>query len=320
MAIAYQKVLLTGSSGYVGGRFLERLSSRASFSVTTIGRSSLDNIHWDEVMVEDLMGMDVVYHLSGSTDLWGLRNDPNVHRDANVTLTYRLFSIFLASDAKLFVYMSTAKVMGEGRTEQYKIDEMPNPESVYAQSKWDAEQCIQELWSDFKNAQPLSNKQFVIIRPTMIYGGQRKGTLWSLWRWIDKGMPVIYAWTDVRRSMVHVESVLDNLEAIPSCDKLSACYFLADNPTLSLGEIFETMAAKKNSPLKRLRFFGFLRKPLLFLDQAFFDGKLAWQLNKLENDFIVDEKGVFLLKDTEAVKSSLLRLRECVMEFEEKSK
>lgn len=320
MAMTDMKILLTGGSGYVGGRFLERLSSRASVSVTTVGRTTLDNILWNELMVEDLKGIDVVYHLAGSTDLWGLRNDPTVHRDANVTRTHRLFSLFLASDAKLFVYMSTAKVMGEGRTESYKIDEMPNPESVYAQSKWDAEQCILRLWADFKNAQPLSNKQFVILRPTMIYGGQRKGTLWSLWRWIDNGLPVLDAWTNVRRSMVHVESVLDILEAIPSTQNLLPCYFFADSPTLTLGEIFETMTARKNSQLKRMRFFGLLRKPFLKLDQLFLDGKLARQLNRLEKDFIVDEKGVFVLKETEGVKSSLVRLTDCVMEFEEKSK
>lgn len=275
MAIAYQKVLLTGGSGYVGDCLLERLSARASVFVTTVGRNTLDNILWNELMVEDLKGIDVVYHLAGSTDLWRLRNDPNVHRDANVMLTHRLFSLFLASDAKLFVYMSTAKVMGEGRAEPYKIDEMPNPESVYAQSKWDGEQCIQRLWSDFKNTQPLSNKQFVILRPTMIYGGQRKGTLGSLWRWIDKGFPVLDAWTNVRRSMVHVESVLDILDAIPSTQDLLPCYFLVDSPTLTLGDIFETMSAKGNSPLKRLRFFICLRKPLLFLDRRF------WMVNWL---------------------------------------
>lgn len=320
MAIAYQKVLLTGGSGYVGRKFLERLPHRTDMIVDRLGRSVHDDIQWHLVGKDDLVDVEVVYHLAGSTDLFSLRDDAEAHRRANVQLTETLFKLFLESDAKLFVYMSTAKVMGESRSEPYQLDEMPNPESVYAKSKLDAEQCILRLWADFKNAQPLSNKQFVILRPTMIYGGQRKGTLWSLLRWINKGLPVLDAWMSVRRSMVHVESVLDILEAIPSTQNLLPCYFLADSPTLTLGEIFETMTARKNAQLKRLRFLGFLRKPLLFLDQAFFDGKLAWQLNKLEKDFIVDEKGVFQLKDSEAVKFSLVRLAECIGEFEEKSK
>ncbi len=312
-------ILLSGGSGYVGGRFLERLSERSSIRVNTVGRSTSDDIHWDELVLDDLNGIDVVYHLAGSTDLWSVRSDTSYHYSANVYTTQRLYSLFLESDAKMFVYMSTAKVMGEGRLHPYKMDEIPCPETVYAESKWEAEMIIQRMWSDFRSSQPQSAKSTVILRPTMIFGGQRMGTLWSLWRWIDRGLPLLDSWLVVRRSMVHVDSVLDVLEEIPSKSDLLACYFLTDNPTLTLGEICETMAVGSKTRIKKWRLAGVLWWGLLKLDKVFLDGKIAWHLGKLEKNFIVEPEGLFLLRDQSSVGLSRKRLTECIEDFKERS-
>ena len=145
------------------------------------------------------------------------------------------------------------------------------------------------------------------------------GTLWSLWRWIDRGLPLLDSWLVVRRSMVHVDSVLDVLEEIPSTPDLFACYFLADNPTLMLGEICETMAAGSKTRIKKLRLAGVLRWGLIKLDKVFLDGKIAWHLGKLEKNFIVDSEGSFLFGDQSCVELSRKRLADCIEDFKERS-
>lgn len=315
MAMREQKILLSGGTGYVGSKFINRLAHRTDVVVHRLGRSPGDEVQWHDLIHLDLPGLDTVYHLAGSTDLFSIKDDAVIHRQANVTLTEAIFAYFLRSDATTFVYMSTAKVMGEGRSEGYRVSEMPLPLSVYAKSKYEAECRLQQMWLDYRATHPSTHKRWVVLRPTMIYGADTKRGLWLLWRWVNWGMPVLRSWRGVYRSMVSIESVLDVLEAIPMSRSLFPCYFLADLPTLSLGEILNRMSLSCKKPLKFWTLSDGARKWILVVDRLLFRGKIAWQLKKLEEDFVVEGEGVWGVKGSDNVRLSVKRLDDTVLGY-----
>lgn len=300
--------LISGASGRVGRHFVDRLQDREDVFVRALGRREPCDILWDKLCVEDFQNIDVVYHFAGTTDLWSLRNDETTHFVVNVELSERIFALFLESDATLFVYMSTAKVMGEGRAEAYRIGEMPQPVTGYAKSKWMAEQRLMKLWLQYKERYPDTKKRWVVLRPTMIYSAGGDGSLFKLQRWIEWGGPVLENWLSTKRSMVSMESVLDVLEEIPSAPLLLPCYFLADLPTMDLGEIISLMSGSGNKRIRTMSLKPWQRRFLLFVDKWLLGGRLSWQLHRMETNFVVEGEGIWGVKGSEELKLSERRL------------
>ncbi len=315
MAMKLKRILLTGGSGHVGRRFLSELALRQDVFVDRLGRTESDDIHWNELDADTMKDIEVVYHLAGSTDQWSLRNNDEAHHEANVVLSERLFEAFLESDAKLFVYMSTAKVMGEGCVEGYSVVEMPMPISPYAKSKWEAEKRLNALWHDYKEIHPDTDKRWVVLRPTMIYGVEMENSLTVMWNWIGKGKPVLSSWRNVNRSMVSLESVMEVLLSLPSASGLLPCYFLADLPVLTLGEVMQCMADHQGVRLRYCHLSPWMRRLMLLMDEWFLFGKIAWQLGRLENDFVVRGAGIWGIQGTKEIRMSAKRLDDTLLQF-----
>lgn len=300
--------LISGASGRVGRHFVDRLQDREDVFVRALGRKKSCIVQWNKLCVEDFEDIDVVYHLAGTTDLWSMRNDETTHFTVNVELSERIFELFLESEATLFVYMSTAKVMGEGRAEAYRIGEMPEPETGYAKSKWIAEQRLMKLWLQYKERNPDTMKRWVVLRPAMIYSAVGEGSLFKLQRWIERGGPVLGSWLSTKRSMVSMESVLDVLEAVPAARLLLPCYFLADLPTLNLGEIIGFMTGSGNKQIRTMSLKPRQWRFVLFADKWLLGGRLFWQLQRMETNFVVEGEGIWGVKGSKELKLSERRL------------
>lgn len=302
--------LISGSTGHVGSHFLNRIQGRQDLFVRTVGRTLASDILWENLSLADFRQIDVVYHLAGTTDLWSIRNDKTTHNFGNVKITEKIFSLFLDSDATLFVYMSTAKVMGEGRSDSYRINEIPRPETVYSMSKWEAEQRLSVIWMEFFKLNPDTAKRFVILRPTMIYGADIRGSLYLLLRWVKIGMPILSNWLTTSRSMLNIQNVSDVLESIPSQSLLLPIYFLADLPNRRLSEIINLISVKHNQSVRIISLKIWHRKLLFLVDKWILNGRLSWQMRRLESNFLVDDKGVWGYGRSERMRLSEKRLRE----------
>jgi nucleoside-diphosphate-sugar epimerase len=170
-----QKVLVTGSQGYVGTELMKRLLDlRIEATGIDIGyfqNSKIDDSPertFEKIDIRnydslDLRKFDCIIHLAA------LSNDPLGEINADLTyLINRDCAIKLAKKAKShgvgrFIFASTQSIYGVSNAEtELSEDAQKNPITAYAKSKWHAEQEILGLSSnDFTT---------VAVRPSTIFG------------------------------------------------------------------------------------------------------------------------------------------------------
>ncbi|MEI7731528.1 MAG: NAD-dependent epimerase/dehydratase family protein [Verrucomicrobiota bacterium] len=165
-------VLVTGGTGFVGGRLVERLVLEEKARVRVLVRNWTRAV-WvsrvDAELVEgDLTdlpsvreaakGVDYVFHCSSSG------NSPESYRRTNVDGTRNLLDALASQSLSRLVFLSSIAVHGpnpaDGMNEQSPMAPGAN---AYSQSKIEAELLLLQRWRDQKT--PIT-----ILRPTFIWG------------------------------------------------------------------------------------------------------------------------------------------------------
>ncbi len=209
-------VLISGASGFLGSRLVERLAAN-NCDIVAISRrpapevvQSNPRIRWlvrdlakEDLDPGELPRIDAVVHLAGAT--LGAGKDESVFLHANEQTTVRLCKA-LADSTKRFVYASSQVVYGDARhlavTEDFPLQ--PNG-SAYACSKLNSENWLR--W--FQNRH---GGQFLVMRFCgFIEGGGIVDYL------IDRaltGLPIeLYSQGRVRRDYLLVGDAIDVLIA-----------------------------------------------------------------------------------------------------------
>jgi nucleoside-diphosphate-sugar epimerase len=114
--------------------------------IVTPIKDNIPTLHKDirDVEKEDFRNFDVVIHLAA------LSNDPIGELDSKLTFeinyegAVRVAQLAKEAGVKRFVFVSTQSIYGisTSDTELDEIDSVKNPQTAYAQSKWNAEQEI----------------------------------------------------------------------------------------------------------------------------------------------------------------------------------
>lgn len=133
----YNKILLTGATGFIGSHIAEELSG---FDVTTLGCSEGNSVRCDltNVTPELTEGYDAVVHAAGTAD-------PDFADALNNGGTQRLLRALENMPPKHFTFISTVLVYGLDPGEDVKEDCFLRPDTVYARSKIRAEKEV-EKW------------------------------------------------------------------------------------------------------------------------------------------------------------------------------
>ncbi len=215
---AANKVLVTGTNGFVGQRLVSALLEQGAY-VNCAQRSIKSNIKerprchnfavgdftekpvWDEA----LEGIDGIVHLAARVHVMHeTANDPLAEfRKANVDVTLELANAAIRKGVKRFVYISTIKVNGEQTTKHaYSEDDKVNPLDPYARSKLEAERGLMAL-------SRVSEMEIVIIRPVLVYGPGVKGNILRLLQLIKKGMPLPFRGVANQRSLLALDNLVD---------------------------------------------------------------------------------------------------------------
>ena len=174
-------ILVTGNKGYIGS-ILTRLLVQQGYTVTGFDtdyyrgcelsplETHLTQITKDlrNVSKDDLKGIDAIIHLAAlSNDPLG-ELKPTLTTDINFKATVRLAKLAKAGGVRRFIYSSSQSMYGIANTDE-ELDEdnsEKNPITMYAKTKWDAEQELRKLGS----------QDFLVVcfRPSTVFGASPK--------------------------------------------------------------------------------------------------------------------------------------------------
>ena len=188
------KVLITGSSGFIGKNLINFLKVKNEFSLVTVSRDDLklnDEIknHFQIRSIssstdwsEPLKGVDVVIHLAGIAHRSGTLEE---YEEINVNGAIKIAKQAIEAKVKRLIYISSIKVNGEKTLsgKAFKADDLPNPQDSYAKSKYKVE-------SELRRISVESDLEVVIIRPALVYGPGVKSNFLNLMKWIKNRIGV----------------------------------------------------------------------------------------------------------------------------------
>ncbi|MCC7245098.1 MAG: NAD-dependent epimerase/dehydratase family protein [Saprospiraceae bacterium] len=187
------KILLTGSSGFVGQHFLAYCAGQIEVVCYSLQRQPVAAIQWQ--------GIDAVVHLAGKAH--DLANPSSAaYHEVNTILTNQLADAAKSAGVRHFIFVSTIKVYGNHQNDVLTLDTECRPDDDYGVSKRNAEIYLQSL----------EDRGFTvsIIRPPLVYGRGVKGNMARLVALCDSDKWLPLGNINNRRTMVYV----DNLNAM----------------------------------------------------------------------------------------------------------
>lgn len=220
-------IFLTGSSGFVGASVLNYF----------VGDSIIQYKRGNDFKVDSA---STVIHLAGKAhDLKNASNSDEYYQ-GNTELTQKVFDAFLASDAKVFITLSSVKAIADQLEGELTEEQLPNPVTHYGKSKLLAEQYI------FSKEIPLGKRVYV-LRPCMIHGPGNKGNLNLLYKVVSKNIPWLLGSFENKRSFCSIDNLMFIFrELIEREDIPTGVYNVADDKPLSTNQLICLIAQSQN--------------------------------------------------------------------------
>jgi nucleoside-diphosphate-sugar epimerase len=223
----HKKIFLSGSSGFVG-KYLVSFFSKV-YRINTFKRDL-------EITIRE----NIVIHLAGKAHDLKKTSTPDEYYQVNTELTKSIFNLFLASDAKVFITLSSVKAVADVVEGILTEEHTPDPISHYGKSKLLAEQYI------FSKEIP-KGKRVYILRSCMIHGRGNKGNLNLLYQLVSKGIPWPLGAFENNRSFCSIDNLMFIIkELIEREDIPSGVYNIADDEALSTNEVILVLAESQN--------------------------------------------------------------------------
>lgn len=291
-------IIITGISGFVGQNLQKYLAINGKNIIPL-------NIRYKKDQLINLEG-DALIHLAGKAHDLKNVSQPSDYYDANFELTKQLFDVFLESEVKVFIFMSTVKAVADEVGGTLTEDTIPNPQTHYGKSKYMAEQYI-------LSKQLPKDKRMYILRPCMIHGPDNKGNLNLLYKIISKGFPWPLGAFENQRSFLSVENLCFIIKEILERDNLTlGIYQVADNDALSTNELIKIMAEVIGKRARILKLPIIAIKVLTLLGDKLHLPLNSERLQKLTESYVVSNQKLLKVLDKplpvetrEGIKSTL---------------
>ena len=221
------KILISGSTGFIGSYFLNYFVSK---SIRTFQRG-------EDLLVHD---EDTIVHLAGKAHDLKITSTPDEYYQVNTELTKEIFDVFLASEAKVFITLSSVKAVADKLDGELTEEFQPNPITHYGKSKLLAEQFI------FSKNIPY-DKRVYVLRPCMIHGPGNKGNLNLLYKIVSKNIPWPLGAFENKRSFCSIDNLMYIFKELIERDDIpSGIYNIADDEPLSTNELIGFIAHFQN--------------------------------------------------------------------------
>jgi nucleoside-diphosphate-sugar epimerase/predicted dehydrogenase len=244
------RILVTGASGFLGGRLVEVLSAQGTAvrgTTRLVSRAMrLPGVQWvqcdlarEEGLRPALAGVETVIHCAA---LCGPPGSLEEYEDANVRGTLRLVRLAAEAGVKNFVYVSSMSVYAapqgssELLDETAPYDERAAERGAYTRSKLAADAAVLDYARD--HASP----RIIVLRPGTIYGPGAKLPVGRFQLPSSTERPVIAGSRRVSAGLVYVDDVVDALLAAAVSDvPTGSVYNLVDSGNCDQEEVARTL-------------------------------------------------------------------------------
>ncbi len=223
----FPSLYLSGGTGFIGTSVLKYFK----FEDTSIYNREEENKPQSE---------EIVIHLAGKAHDLKNTDKSQEYYEVNTELTKVVYDAFLASEAKVFITLSSVKAVADEVEGVLTEDHGPNPITHYGKSKLLGEQYI------FSKEIP-EGKRVYVLRPCMIHGPGNKGNLNLLYKLVSKNIPWPLGSFKNKRSFCCIDNLMFILkELIEREDIPSGIYNVADDEPLSTNELIGLIAQSQN--------------------------------------------------------------------------
>ena len=282
-------VLVTGATGFVGQHLIKRLKLD-DYNIKVISRRPVLGVEViicdflkDDIPDNALKDIDIVFHLAGYAH--DLKSEPGIeqtYHKINVSVTVDLLSLSDKHNVKKFIFVSSVKAGGapiKGNCASEK--DQNSPDGIYGETKREAELRILETGRE-------SSMHVSILRPALIYGPKVKGNLQLMIQGIKKGWFPPLPEMGNRRSMIHVDDVVQALLLLVSDQRSNGEIFIVtDGKTYSSRDIYEIMCSTLGKRIPR-----WTMPQFLFNVIASINPRLRYRIDKLLGDECYSSKKI----------------------------
>jgi nucleoside-diphosphate-sugar epimerase len=268
-------ILIIGATGFVGKSLYSFLGGK-KFQLKANDRNA----------PIDFTNIISVIHLAGKAHDLKKTSSPDEYYQVNTELTKKVFDAFLASDAKVFITLSSVKAVADAVVGVLKEDDVPNPITHYGKSKLLAEQYIlsKEIPDD---------KRIYILRPCMIHGPGNKGNLNLLYKLVSKGIPWPLGAFKNQRSFCSIDNLMFILKELIERDDIPAgVYNVADDEPISTNDVISLIAISQNRQSKIWKISARLIQSFAKLGDLLLLPLTTERLQKLTESYVVSNQKI----------------------------
>lgn len=225
------KVLVTGASGFIGGRLIRQLMA-AGCTPRALVRGPLPGVECVSASLDDVeglrracRGMDALVHCAGHAHAFkeGDLQGRDLHRTINFEATARLAELAAAEGVSRFVFLSSVKAAGhDGRAVYDESCQIP-PVGPYGESKRMAETAL-------RACAQRTGMDVVILRLAMTYGHGGRGNLERMAAAIRAGWFPPLPEAAAPRSVLHVDDAVSAIRTALVHERAPGRTFIVADP------------------------------------------------------------------------------------------
>ncbi len=239
------KVAVTGPNGWIAKALQQKLLSQ---SITPIGVNrtwlAQQTTQDEGSLHQALSGCGTVIHLAALVHQMKAAPTLADYLAINCELTLKLARTAANAGVQQFIFVSTAKVMGERSNSPFIESDIPAPQDAYSISKLNAETGLLSL----QQAGKLGSMKVAIVRPPLVFGDGVGANYEKLISLANTRWPLPLGGATANRSMVSIDRLTDGLIALHRANeqlRTFETFFAADPKDQSTASIIRAVRYAK---------------------------------------------------------------------------
>jgi len=270
------KVLLTGSSGFLGSYIIKYLKKFPIYDITLLVREydnqfeGISQISFFDIEKKiknniKINNFDVLIHCAGLAHVATNKNFSSAkkYKVSNLDLTKLLIKFTKSLKIKKFVFLSTINVHStKGNVGKISEETSLEPSDYYALSKIKCENVI-------KRAFHLTETKYVIIRPTVIYdqnSTKNKGNIGRIQNFIFRYGFFVMPINSGKRSYTSIDNVCSFIEFCLNKSNIdNNTYIISDSIAYKICEFIQLLASAQNKKVLCVKLPDILFKFIMIL-------------------------------------------------------